>query len=231
MTTKNQAIAHLMGPAMQAAADAVRAIQPFSIREDSFHIAPGTALHPVVHREPNLITLNGAAANIRLQPPATRGGGRDGGVEAGDARVALRTIFISLSALLDTQNKSRTDDEIPDQAIPSGHLQGGLPPRQGSPPTPPQGLRVQEPLGLLGDPYSDDTIELLTRDDWVVVDDQDGIRPISLQDILANYLPAEAPTNCLNCGNPTGYEGIAALPLSQERQPVLPVSQPTSLNK
>lgn len=62
----------------------------------------------------------------------------------------------------------------------------------------------------------DDTIELLTRDDWVVVDDQDGIRPISLQDILANYLPAEAPTDCLNCGNPTGYDGIAALPLGQE---------------
>ena len=62
----------------------------------------------------------------------------------------------------------------------------------------------------------DDRIELITKDDWVLIDEQGGIYPIALHDLMANYVLLEAPTHCLNCGNPTGYEGIAALPLRQK---------------
>ena len=62
----------------------------------------------------------------------------------------------------------------------------------------------------------DDRIELVTRNDWVMIDRQGGIRPIKPQELMDNYIPLSAPTHCLRCGNPTGYEGIAALPTGQE---------------
>ena len=58
-----------------------------------------------------------------------------------------------------------------------------------------------------------DQMELVTKDDWIAVDQDNRIYPISQEDLTENYIAVGPITNCLQCGNPTGYSGIAALPL------------------
>ena len=61
-----------------------------------------------------------------------------------------------------------------------------------------------------------DSIALVTREDWIAIDGQNGIYPIQPEHLMENYVPVGPITHCLSCGNPTGYEGIAALPLRNE---------------
>ena len=57
----------------------------------------------------------------------------------------------------------------------------------------------------------DHSVELLTKGDWVIQDDQGGLHKVKAKDILDKYVPLDSFANCLNCFKPTGYETIAAL--------------------
>ena len=61
-----------------------------------------------------------------------------------------------------------------------------------------------------------DEIALVTKDDWIAINSQDQLYPISPQELVEDYDLMDAPTHCLRCGKPTGYQGIAALPLRNE---------------
>lgn len=58
----------------------------------------------------------------------------------------------------------------------------------------------------------EDSIELVTKGDWVVIEDEERIYPITLRELLDRYTPLEPPTNCLNCGDPTNREAVHAPP-------------------
>ena len=57
----------------------------------------------------------------------------------------------------------------------------------------------------------EDSIEIVTKEDWVMQDDQGGLHKLNVDELLKNYVPLEAFPNCLHCGNSTAYQGIAAL--------------------
>ena len=64
----------------------------------------------------------------------------------------------------------------------------------------------------------EDNIELVTKEDWVVVDNQGRLYPIALTDLLDNHIPLEPITHCFKCGNPTGYKGIDSIPMTKGQQ-------------
>ena len=73
MRTKQEAIAHIQGPALQTASEAVRLIRPFTLQNNTLHIAPGTRLYSTVTKELDQVDIAGDAANIPLQHPVKPG--------------------------------------------------------------------------------------------------------------------------------------------------------------
>ena len=63
----------------------------------------------------------------------------------------------------------------------------------------------------------DDTIEIVTRNHWIALDHQGGIRTVDMDDLLTTHVPAGPLTHCLRCGNPTGYDGIAGLVTANDK--------------
>ena len=103
MSTKQEAIAHIQGPALQAASEAVLPIRPFCLKHNTLHIAPGTHLHSTVTTELGRLHLGGAAANIPLQPRGGPGQTRFDAALRSVERVAMRTILVSLTTFLNTR--------------------------------------------------------------------------------------------------------------------------------
>lgn len=57
----------------------------------------------------------------------------------------------------------------------------------------------------------EDLIEIVTKGDWVILDDEGRLHKVKANELLDKYVPLDTFTNCLNCVNPTGHESIAAL--------------------
>ena len=103
MRTKQEAIAHIQGPALQTASEAVRLIRPFTLQNNTLHIAPGTRLYSTVTKELDQVDIAGDAANIPLQHPVKPGRTRFDAALRSAERIALRSILVSLATFLDTR--------------------------------------------------------------------------------------------------------------------------------
>ena len=103
MTTKEQALEYLRGPATLEAQDAVKDIQPWVLTHNVLTIAQDTHLKSVITRQNKDVILTNCAANMALKQPATKGVSRFDATIRACHRISIRKVLNRLSVLLQIQ--------------------------------------------------------------------------------------------------------------------------------